>query len=133
MQIIEEILKPILEHIRSCDWKEESQRVFGFLKYHARRAGRIAARPLLQLWFVMTDEKTPLRDKALIYAALIYLIMPGDLLPRRVFKLLGVMDDLGALMLVYARVKRLVTPAIDLRVEQLLDEWFGIRCELVDD
>jgi hypothetical protein len=43
------------------------------------------------------------------------------------------MDDLGALMLVYARVKRLVTPAIELRVEQLLDEWFGIRCELVDD
>lgn len=133
MRITEEILKPIIDRLRSCDWKNESQRVFDFLKGYARRAGRFAAKPLLQFWCVMTDENTTLRDKALVYAALIYVVVPGDLLPRKVLKIFGIVDDLGAVMLVYSKVKSLITPAINFRVEQILDEWFGMNYEIVDE
>ena len=130
---MDEILKPLMDRINDCDWKSESQRLLGLLKLYAIRAGRFAARPLLQFWFVMTDKDTSLRDKVLLYAALIYVIVPGDLLPRRVLHLLGVVDDLGAVMFAFNKVRNLITPAIQLRVEQVLDEWFGMQCEVVDD
>lgn len=129
MRITEEILKPLMDRINGCDWKSESQRLLGLLKSYATRAGRFAARPLLQLWFVMTDNDTALSDKVLLYAALLYVVMPGDLLPRRVLHLLGIVDDLGAVMIAYNKVQKLLTPAINIRVEQLLDEWFGLQWE----
>lgn len=133
MRITDEILKPLFDRINGCDWASESQRLLGLLKSYATRAGRFAARPLLQLWFVMTDKDTSMRDKALLYAALLYVVLPGDLLPRRVLKLLGIVDDLGAVMFMVSKVRNLITPAITVRVEQILDDWFGMRCEVVDD
>jgi len=131
MKITETMLKPLVERLQKIDWKGESQKLLDFLKKYAIRAGRIAAKPLLQFYYVMTDENVTLRDKALIYGSLLYILVPGDLIPRRVFKMLGIVDDIGAVMIVYTRIRNKITPAINFKVEATLDEWFGTKYEVL--
>ncbi|MBO7499436.1 MAG: DUF1232 domain-containing protein [Bacteroidaceae bacterium] len=125
------MLKPLVERLQKTDWKGESQKVLSFLRKYALRAGRIAAKPLLQFYYVMTDENVTARDKALIYGSLLYILVPGDIIPRRVFNMLGIMDDIGAVMIVYTRIKNKITPAINFKVEETLDEWFGTKFDVV--
>jgi uncharacterized membrane protein YkvA (DUF1232 family) len=131
MKITETMLKPLVERLQKTDWKGESQKVLGFLRKYALRAGRIAAKPLLQFYYVMTDENVTARDKALIYGSLLYILVPGDIIPRKVFNMLGIMDDIGAVMIVYTRIKNKITPAINFKVEETLDEWFGTKYDIV--
>lgn len=131
MKITETMLKPLVERLQKTDWKGESQKVLGFLRKYALRAGRIAAKPLLQFYYVMTDENVTARDKALIYGSLLYILVPGDIIPRKVFNMLGIMDDIGAVMIVYTRIKNKITPAINFKVEETLDEWFGTKFDVV--
>ena len=131
MKITETMLKPLVEGLQKIDGKGEAQKILGFLKKYAIRAGRIAAKPLLQFYYVMTDEHVTLRDKALIYGSLLYILVPGDIIPRKVFKMLGIMDDIGAVMIVYTRIRNKITPAINFKVEETLDEWFGTKYDVV--
>ena len=131
MKITETMLKPLVERLQKTDWKGESQKVLGFLRKYALRAGRIAAKPLLQFYYVMTDENVTARDKALIYGSLLYILVPGDIISRKVFHMLGIMDDIGAVMIVYTRIKNKITPAINFKVEETLDEWFGTKFDVV--
>ena len=130
MKITETMLKPLVERLQKTDWKGESAKVLGFLRKYAIRAGRIAAKPLLQFYYVMTDENVTARDQALIYGSLLYILVPGDIIPRRVFNMLGIVDDIGAVMIVYTRIKNKITPAINFKVEETLDEWFGTKYEM---
>lgn len=130
MKITETMLKPLVERLQKTDWKGESAKLQGFLRKYAIRAGRIAAKPLLQFYYVMTDENVTARDKALIYGSLLYILVPGDIIPRRVFNMLGIVDDIGAVMIVYTRIKNKITPAINFKVEETLDEWFGAKYEM---
>ena len=102
------------------------------IKPYAQSVGRIAAKPLLQFYFVMVDESTPTLDKVLIYAAIFYTISPVSLIPSSVYKLLGVLDEGAAILYVYKKVKERITPAIELKVESILDEWFGTKYEIVE-
>ena len=86
----------------------------------------------MQFYYVMDDPKTSTLDKVMIYGAIVYIIIPHDLLPRSVFKLTGVLDDGAAALYVYRRIKDRITPEIRLRVEERLDEWFGVDYELVE-
>ena len=63
--------------------------------------------------------------KALVYAALAYVLIPGDLIPRKVFHLLGLTDDALAIAYVIKQVKDSITPQILQKVEMQLDKWFG--------
>ena len=96
------------------------------LRPWALKIGRTAARPLVAFYYVLSDEGTPLLDKVLIYAAILYVISPIDLLPRAVYSLLGILDDGVAVAFVYKRIKSRMTPQIEARVEDTLNEWFGI-------
>lgn len=62
----------LLEKVKDVDWKEKCNELFEKLKPYARKAGRTAAKPLLQFYFVLTDDKTSTLDRVLIYAAIIY-------------------------------------------------------------
>lgn len=75
-------IRSLLERIKEVDWKGKSKELFDKLRPYALKAGRVAARPMLQFYYVMTDEKTPTIDKALVYAAIIYTISPVSLIPR---------------------------------------------------
>ncbi len=102
------------------------------LRPWALKAGRVATRPLLQLYYVMDDEKISTLDRVLIYGAIIYTIIPMDLLPRVVYNFLGIMDDGVAILFVYKKIKDKITPEINARVEDTLNKWFGAEYELIE-
>ena len=52
------------------------------------------------------------------------MILPVDLIPDFI-PVAGFTDDLGAIMTVYNMVKNNITPEIEEKVEQKIDELFG--------
>lgn len=126
-------IRSLLERIKEVDWKGKSKELFDKLRPYALKAGRVAARPMLQFYYVMTDEKTPTIDKALVYAAIIYTISPVSLIPSAVYKLLGVLDEGAAVLYVYKKVKERITPEINVKVDDTLNEWFGVEYVQVEE
>ena len=126
-------IKGLIEKIGDVDWKRKADEVMEWLKPYAIKVGRVAARPLLQFYYVMTDEKTSTLDRVLVYAAILYTISPVSLVPRAVYKVLGILDEGAAMMFVYKKVKERITPDIDNKVEQTLNEWFGTEYELINE
>ena len=118
-------IRSLLERIKEVDWKGKSKELFDKLRPYALKAGRVAARPMLQFYYVMTDEKTSTLDKALVYAAIIYTISPVSLIPSAVYKLLGVLDEGAAVLYVYKKVKERITPEINAKVDETLNAWLG--------
>ena len=126
-------IKALMEKIGDVDWKRKADEVMEWLRPYAIKVGRVAAKPLLQFYYVMTDEKTSTLDRILVYAAILYTISPVSLIPSAVFKVLGILDEGAAMMYVYKKVKERITPDIDCKVEQTLNEWFGAEYELVEE
>ena len=122
----------LLEKVKNIDWRGKISALMDKLRPWALRAGRAATRPLLQFYYVMDDDKTSTLDRVLIYAAIIYTIIPMDFLPRSVFKFLGVLDDGVAMLYVYKKIKNRITPEINSKVEDTLNEWFGVEYELIE-
>ena len=121
----------LLEKVKNIDWREKADELFKRLRPCAIKAGRAAATPLLQFWYVLQDDNTSTLDRVLIYAAIIYTIVPMDLIPRSVYKLLGVLDDGAAMLYVYKKIKDKITPEIMMKVEDTLNEWFGAEYEIL--
>ena len=122
----------LLEKVKNVDWRGKINALMDKLRPWALKAGRAATRPLLQFYYVMDDDNTSTLDRVLIYAAIIYTIIPMDFLPRSVFKFLGVLDDGVAMLYVYKKIKNKITPEINAKVEDTLNEWFGAEYELVE-
>jgi uncharacterized membrane protein YkvA (DUF1232 family) len=122
----------LLERVKNIDWRSKIKALMDKLRPWALKAGRVAARPLLQFYYVMADEKTSTLDRVLIYAAIIYTIIPMDFLPRVIYKFIGVLDDGVAMLYVYKKIKDKITPEINAKVEDTLNEWFGAEYELVE-
>ena len=122
----------LLEKVKNIDWRGKICALLDKLRPWALKAGRVATRPLLQFYYVMDDDNTSTLDRVLIYAAIIYTIIPMDFLPRSVFKFLGVLDDGVAMLYVYKKIKNRITPEINAKVEDTLNEWFGVEYELIE-
>ena len=122
----------LLEKVKNIDWGGKINALMDKLRPWALKAGRVAVRPLLQFYYVMDDDNTSTLDRVLIYAAIIYTIIPMDFLPRSVFKFLGVLDDGVAMLYVYKKIKDRITPEINAKVEDTLNEWFGVEYELIE-
>lgn len=120
------------QRIKNLDLSGKIQRLMDKLRPWALKAGRVASRPLLQFYYVLNDPATSTLDRVLIYAAIIYTIVPTDLVPRAAFKVLGVLDDGVAMLYVYKKIKNRITPAINAKVEDTLNEWFGVEYEPVE-
>ena len=125
-------VKPLLEKVRNIDLGEKIKDLKERMHPWAVKVGRAAARPLLQFYYVMDDEQTSTLDKVLIYAAIIYTIVPLDLIPKAVYKVLGVLDDGVAVFYVYKKIKARITPDVEAKVEETLNDWFGVEYELVE-
>ena len=125
-------IKPLLERVKNIDWRGKINALMDKLRPWALKAGRVATRPLLQFYYVMDDENTSTLDRVLIYAAIIYTILPMDLLPSVIYKFLGILDDGVAMLFVYKKIKDKITPEINAKVEDTLNEWFGVEYELVE-
>ena len=125
-------IKPLLERVKNIDWRGKINALMDKLRPWALKVGRAATRPMLQFYYVMDDDSTSTLDRVLIYAAIIYTIIPMDFLPRSVFKFLGILDDGVAILFVYKKIKDKITPEINAKVEDTLNEWFGVEYELVE-
>ena len=125
-------IKPLLERVKDIDWRGKINALMDKLRPWALKAGRVATRPLLQFYYVMDDENTSTLDRVLIYAAIIYTILPMDFIPSVIYKFLGILDDGVAMLYVYKKIKDKITPEINAKVEDTLNEWFGVEYELVE-
>lgn len=122
----------LLERVKNVDWRAKINTLMDKLRPYALKAGRTATRPLLQFYYVMADEKTTTFDRALIYAAIIYTVSPVSLIPSVVYKLLGILDEGIAILYVYNKIKGKITPEINAKVEDTLNEWFGVEYEMIE-
>ena len=82
-----------LEKLKSVDWKAKSTDVFGKIGNYAKKAGRLATKPLLQLYYVLTMGETSTLEKALIIGAILYTVMPFSLISFKAHKILGALDE----------------------------------------
>ena len=126
-------IKNLLEEAKSIDWRQKTSSLIDSIRPYALKAGRVVARPLLQFYYVLEDDKTSTLDRALIYAAIIYTISPVSILPSAIYKLVGVLDEGAAVMYVYKKVKDKITPAINAKVDHTLNDWFGVEYEMIKE
>ena len=124
-------IKRLLARVKNVDWRDKINRIYIKLQPYALKVGRVAARPLLQFYYVMKDEKTSTLDRILIYAAIIYTISPVSLIPSAVFKFIGVLDEGAALLYAYKKIKGKITPGLNSQVAETHDQCFGTRYEMV--
>ena len=125
-------IKPLLERVKNIDWRGKINALMDKLRPWALKAGRVATRPLLQFYYVMDDDNTSTLDRVLIYAAIVYTILPMDFIPSVIYKFLGILDDGVAMLFVYKKIKDKITTEINAKVEDTLNEWFGAEYELVE-
>lgn len=125
-------IKDLMERAKDVDWRSKSYELINRIRPYALKAGRAASRPLLQFYYVMDDENTSTLDRVLIYGAIIYTISPLNLIPSAVYKLLGVLDEGAAVMFVYNKIKERITPDINRKVNNTLNDWFGVEYEIIE-
>ena len=113
-------VKSLLKRIKIVDWNSNIRKLMDRLRPWALKTGRTAARPLLQFYYVMEDEKTSTLDRLLIYAAIAYTVLPMDYIPASIYKFLGILDDGVAVMYVYKKIKSRITPEINAKVDDKL-------------
>lgn len=114
-----------LEKLKSVDWKAKSTDVFGKIGNYAKKAGRVATKPLLQLYYVLTVGETTTIEKALIVGAILYTVMPFSLISFKAHRILGALDEGLAVVYVIKKVQNKITPEINAKVEETLNAWFG--------
>ncbi len=122
----------LVEKIKDIDWRGKVNALYDKILPYALKAGRAAARPVLQFYYVMKDEGTTTMDRILIYAAIIYTISPVSLLPAAIYRFLGVLDEGAAILYVYNKIKDKITDDIDAQVNATLNDWFGVEYEAVE-
>ena len=123
----------LLERLRNVDWKTQISQLWDKLKTYALRAGRVATKPILTFYYVMHQTETTTLEKALIYGAIAYIIIPSDLLPRRTLSILGILDDAAVIAYVYKKIYGKITIEITNKVEDTLDRWFGAEAVILDE
>lgn len=73
-------------------------------------AGRIPfARDALAAYYCATDRETPPRVRGILFAALVYFIMPTDIIPD-FFAVIGFSDDMAVLMAAFAMIRGHLRP-----------------------
>lgn len=94
------------------------------IKSYAIKVGRVAARPVLLLYYVMRSEDTPRKDKLTIFGALAYIILPVDLLNAKRLPIIGWIDEVVSLAVAVQRMQKYITPEMEAKAEAQLDRWF---------
>ena len=115
----------LIEKLKDIDWKMHAHSIWDSVKTFCISAGITVTYPLLTFYYVMTDENTSITDKAMVYGALLYIISPFDLVPRRLLRVFGILDDVAVTAFVFKKISSSVTPEIRSKVEETIREWFG--------
>lgn len=91
---------------------------------YAKVAGRTSARPILLLYCILKSKDTPKADKMLIVSAISYLVLPIDLISAKHLPIIGWIDEVASLTIVYKKVCKHITPEIESEVDNILEHWF---------
>ena len=91
---------------------------------YAMKVGRISARPVLLLYFVMVSKDTPKSDKLMILSTISYLVFPIDFISAKRLPIIGWIDEAFSLSVAYQKVSKNITPEIERKTDALLDKWF---------
>ena len=94
------------------------------MREYAMKVGRISARPVLLLYFIMTSKDTRKSDKLLILSTISYLVFPVDLISAKRLPIIGWIDEAFSLSVAYQKVCKNITPEIERKTDELLDKWF---------
>ena len=94
------------------------------IKTYAKNVGRVAARPVLLLYYVMKSEETPTKDKMTIFGALAYIVLPIDLIKAKRLPIIGWIDEVVSLAVAVQRMQKYITPEMERKVDDQLDKWF---------
>ena len=94
------------------------------LREYTIKVGRISARPLLMLYFIMVSKDTPKSDKLMILSTISYLVFPVDLISAKRLPIIGWIDEAFSLSVAYQKVSKNITPEIERKTDALLDKWF---------
>ena len=78
----------------------------------SRKAGRVATRPALIMWYVMKSPDTARADKIAIYASLAYLILPIDIISARRFPIIGWLDEVISMAVLLNKMAKYITPEL---------------------
>jgi uncharacterized membrane protein YkvA (DUF1232 family) len=74
---------------------------------------------LVAAYFCALDKDTPLRVRSILVSALVYFILPTDVIPD-FFAVIGFSDDIAVLSAAFAAVRTHVTPRHYAQAEQAL-------------
>lgn len=120
--------KPInwlVDKLSDVDWKELTRDAWEKIVLYSKKAGRAATRMALYFYYTMSEGNLTIGEKALLYGGIIYIVVPNDLLPRRILKMFGLVDDVAIATWMYNKIRTNITPDIDAKVGETLDRWFG--------
>ena len=95
------------------------------IRNFAKKAGRVAARPVLLLYYVMKSDKTPRSDKLLILSTLAYLVVPIDIINAKRLPIIGWLDEAVSLSVAIQKMSQHITPEIERQTDEVLDRWFS--------
>ncbi len=115
----------LLEKLQDIDWKARCQEAWEKIKKYGSSIKRELCEKCLQAWYVLDDPKTPKLDKILIYAAIIYTVSPWSIIQFVKYRGLGLLDEGAAIAFVINRIGKNITPAIELKAKEKVEEWFG--------
>lgn len=94
------------------------------VKKFAKKAGLKVIYLVLLLYYVLQSETVSMTDKAKIYGALGYFILPVDFIPDAI-PVVGFTDDFAALVACVIAVSSNITPEIEQQAKDKLADWFG--------
>ena len=79
-------IEGLVEKLKNVDWAQKFAALWQYMLPYAKKAGRVAVRPILQFYYVVTDSDTSTLDKALIYGCIAYVVLPYSLIPRVAYR-----------------------------------------------
>ena len=114
--ILKRPLGGLLKKCEDFDWKSLTQDAWEKIVTFSKRVGRVTTGQVLKFYYVLAEGDLSTFEKALVYAGIIYIVVPSDLLPRRVLGWLGMLDDAGVAVWLYNKVGSKITPEIEQKV-----------------
>lgn len=91
---------------------------------YAKKVGRSSTRPVLLLYYVMMSKNTPKSEKLMLASAMAYVVLPIDLISAKRLPIIGWLDEVVSLTVVYQKVCKYITPDMERKADYLLDKWF---------
>lgn len=131
LSIFDKPVDKLLGRLKGVSWKDAISDSWNNIVRFARKAGRDITRTALLFFYTLKNGELTPTEKALLYAGIIYIIVPSDFLPRRVLGLLGILDDVAVTAWIYSKIQKKITPAIRQDTEETLTSWFGPEVSFV--